>query len=409
MAVTAKAFSVMPLRPQVEIVSRRTECSKTFDLGGRRRGLDCHIGAIHYKDNYDDKFELWKDIDLTWEGNRITRAPYELTLEGNKVTVKDKKTGEVSSIELLEIGGIPIPSQAWEKSKGLAKAFDTDLEVVAGNSSVSFARILKSDKAAVEAKYRVTGNIPLRVRTSDTEGGLPVEWTIKDGILTETLKPDRPIKYPVRIDPTLEPQVGASRDDADERESTGGMNYTNPYVTNQSSPLASSRYWGGYRFVSAEFPPQGTIPDVAYLKVYIPYTDYDDAFLYLHFEELAAPAAFTSITSYNITGRDITENSVAWIANGIAAGGADWYNSPSLLTGTPNSPVEELWAAYSPTAIVVITQPTTEEAKSLFVGSWDSGAHDLGAILHLEWGEGPPPAVMPWNLAPRMAMMISSH
>jgi len=97
-----------------ELIAHRTECSKLYDLGGRRRGLDCHIGAIHYRDNYASD-EPWKEINLDWEGNRITRAPYELTLEGNKATVKDKKIGEISTIELLEIGGIPIPTQAWQK------------------------------------------------------------------------------------------------------------------------------------------------------------------------------------------------------------------------------------------------------------------------------------------------------
>ena len=192
-----------------EIISLRTENSKTYDLGKGKRQAVISIGAIHYKDNYADASEQWKDINLNWEGNRIVKTPYELTLEGNKITVRDKKSGEVSTIELLEIGGIPIPAQAWGKSKGLAKAFATDLEIVAGNTRVSFARILKSDKAPVEATYRVTGNIPLRVGARDEEGELPVEWAVKDGILTETFKPDRPIKYPVRIDPTLTIQPSA--------------------------------------------------------------------------------------------------------------------------------------------------------------------------------------------------------
>ncbi|GAI91779.1 unnamed protein product, partial [marine sediment metagenome] len=233
----------------IELINRRAESSKLFDLGGSKRGLDCYIGAIHYKDNYADKSEQWKDIDLTWEGNRITRAPYELTLEGNKVTVRDKKSGEVSTIELLEIGRIPIPAPAWKRSKGLAKAVDTDLEVVVGNGSVSFSRILESDKAPVEAKYRVTGNIPLRVKASDTEDELPVEWTIKDGILTEKLGlADRAIKYPVRVDPTLEVQVGASEDDAIEGESSGAIWLADTVIKNTSTTSASTRYWGGYRF-----------------------------------------------------------------------------------------------------------------------------------------------------------------
>jgi len=367
-----------------EVIEKRTPTSKTYYLGNSRYALDSYIGAIHYKDDYADPKEQWKDIDLTWEGNRITKAPYELTLEGNKVTVRDKKTGEISTIELLEIGGIPIPPQVWERSKGLAKAFATDLEIVVGNGSVSFARILKSDKAAVEAKYRITGNMLLRVKASDTEDELPVEWSVKDGTLTETLKPDRPIKYPVRIDPTLEVQVGADTDDAREQESTGDVEVTLTLVGNVSGTTAAERYWGGYRFVSAEFPAQGTTIDVAYLKVYVQTANADDANFNLHFEELAAPAIFTT-DAFNITGRDRTEASVAWVANGIATGGAGFYNSPSLRG--VGSPIQELFDAYSPTAMVIITRPNTNIYKAFYVYSWGYDDNTKGAILHLEWTE----------------------
>ena len=124
-----------------ELVSLRQENSKTFDLGDGKHAWEGTIGAIHYKDDYSDKSEAWKDIDLTWEGNCISKAQYELTLEGKKITVKDKKTGEVSTIELLEIGGEPVLTLAWSYSEGLARvnniAAGIDLEVVAGNTSIS--------------------------------------------------------------------------------------------------------------------------------------------------------------------------------------------------------------------------------------------------------------------------------
>lgn len=195
----------------IELTEKRQENSKTYNLGGNERQLLVSTGAIHFKDNYADLQEPWKDIDLNWEGNRITKAPYELTHEDLKLTIRDKKTGEVSTIELLEIGGIPIPAQAWERSKGLARAFATGLEIVAENSAVRYARILESDQALLEAKYKIITKIPFFVKARDKEGILPVEWSVVTEILTETLKPDRPVKYPVRIDPTW--RTGASSDD----------------------------------------------------------------------------------------------------------------------------------------------------------------------------------------------------
>ncbi|MBA7685678.1 hypothetical protein ES703_94103 [subsurface metagenome] len=242
-----------------ELTHLRTENSKTFADAGRRR-LEVHIGAPHYKDNYADKSEGWKDIDLTWEGNRITKAPYELTLEGNKAAIRNKKSGEVSTIELLEIGRIPIPPQAWELSKGLARAFDTDLEIKVENGHVRFARILKSDKAPKEAKFRVTGNF--RVFARDEEGELPVETTLKDGILTEILKPDRPIKYPVRIDPTW--QTGESTDDAMHKLVTDWWTITGALMAGGLE--THHQYGSGMRFPNVAIP-QGAPIDEAHLTL----------------------------------------------------------------------------------------------------------------------------------------------
>ncbi|GAI71480.1 unnamed protein product [marine sediment metagenome] len=73
---------------QKELIGKRTANSKTFDIGNGRRQLVVSIGDVHYKDNYADLSEKWKDIDLIWEGNRITKAPYALIHEGNKLTLK---------------------------------------------------------------------------------------------------------------------------------------------------------------------------------------------------------------------------------------------------------------------------------------------------------------------------------
>ena len=185
--------------------------------------------------------------------------------------------------------------------------------------------------------------------------------------------------YPVFIDPTLEVQVGASADDAFEIEDTGAIDLTSTIIYIWSNTTAANRYWGGFRFVSAEFPTLGTTIDVAYLKGYVQSTSYDDVNFNIHFEELAAPAAFTTDAG-NITARDRTEASVAWIADGIGAG---WKNSPSLCG--VGSPAQELFDAYSPTAIVVIVRPNADVAKQLRIFSQDQAPNNLGAILHLEW------------------------
>ncbi|GAI43319.1 unnamed protein product, partial [marine sediment metagenome] len=52
-------------------------------------------------------------------------------------------------------------------------------------SAVRFRRVLKSDKAPLEAKFKITGDTSLiTISASDEAGDIPVETSTKDGILT---------------------------------------------------------------------------------------------------------------------------------------------------------------------------------------------------------------------------------
>jgi len=249
-----------------EIVTLRQENSKTVNLLSGDRQLRISMGAIHYKDDYTSD-EQWKDIDLRWEGNKITKAPYELTLDGNKITIRDKRTGQVSTIELESIDNKAVAIPDWQLSEGEAKikdiALDTDLEIVAEFGRVRFSRILKSDRAPLTAKFRVVGDFI--IRASDSDGQLPVESSLEDGIITETLKPDRDVKYPVRIDPTY--QVGASTDDC--RRRYGSNAY---WSLTQTSQIAGSEATGDYsngggmRFTTIAIAQGATIAE-AYLTL----------------------------------------------------------------------------------------------------------------------------------------------
>ena len=200
------------------------------------------MGAIHYKDNYADKSEPWKDIDLTWEGNRITKAPYELTFEGNKITIKDKKSGEVSTIELLK-----------NKPAGLS------WKIIPEFTRVRFQHTLPSNRVPFEARFKVTGKIPFLTRAFDDEGELLLEATLKDGILTEKLSDVkdkltglvRPAKGNIRIDPTW--QVTASTDDTKRRLSDDYWSLTaNDYFVGGHSTVEQGG--SGMRFQNITIP-----------------------------------------------------------------------------------------------------------------------------------------------------------
>lgn len=340
---------------QKELIERRTANSKTFDLGKGKRCLEAHIGDIHYKDDYADVFEPWKDIDLTWEGNRINKVPYELTCEGNKLTLGNKRTGNITTIELDSIGGEKIPDVAWERSKGLARApgittiedvaLDTDLEVIAELSAVRFRRVLKSDKAPQEAKFKVTGDTSLIViRASDEDGDIPVESSLKDGILTETLKPDRPIKYPVRIDPTW--QVGADADVCHRRLNPAFWSYEATLFAAGAFDSSAFRLGSGARFTNITIP-QGTTITQAYLI-------------------LKCQTAKSGVVCKTTISAE-KEDNPATFADNAAAFDARWANRTTARVDWDNPPTWIVDNDYNSSEIKTVIQEIVDR------GGWNSG------------------------------------
>ncbi len=239
-----------------ELPEKRQENSKRFRVDSKTRQLVVSIGAVHYKDDYADQRESWKDIDLTWEGNKITKAPYELTLDGKKITIKDKKSGEVSTIELLD-----------------SKPVGLKWEIVPEHTRVSFRHTLSPDKVPFEARFKIVGNIPfLRTRALDDEGELELETSIVGGILTEKLTSIRnketgvvrPAKGQIRIDPTY--QVGTSSDDAFRRLEDDFWSLTNIYGSAGSDSAINYKNGAGMRFLNMIIP-KGSSIDTAKLTL----------------------------------------------------------------------------------------------------------------------------------------------
>lgn len=215
-----------------EIPSLRTENSKTFYAGTaiingkeypKYRAV-FHMGAIHYKDNYKNSAEAWKDINLTIVNNQITKAPYTLTInpDNYSISIYDKKTGSTANATLIGVGkdSKAVTKKNALQSKGKLSwadvATDLDLAIEADNTHIRFKRILKSNKAPTEALFAVTqsGNgiiLTSGARYPDGSGEVPVTATKGTGSLLETIDKAKITKYPVEIDPTW--QVGASTDD----------------------------------------------------------------------------------------------------------------------------------------------------------------------------------------------------
>jgi len=317
--------------PGDEIVELRQENSKTFQMEDGKRQLVVSMGAVHYKDNYTNESESWKDIDLTWNQGYVGNAPYELWLDGNLVTVKYKRTGEVTTIELIETGGIPATLTSWEQTEGIAKA--SGLEIVLGNSGFRFTRIIESDKVPTEAKYRVLGSTAgVSVHARDADGiSLEVDYTLEDGILTETLKPDQVTKYPVRIDPTW--RVGTGTDDCWRRLTVDEWHLDYNYQQAGASSATNYEYGGGMRFPNIPIPQGTTIEDGTFLTFRAAFSkDGTTVNTRISAEDVDNAVTFAdNAATFDARWANRTTAKVDWDAIPAWTGGVD-YDSPEIKT-----------------------------------------------------------------------------
>lgn len=393
-----------------EVIEKRTENSKTYYLGkvgkNDKYALDVSMGAIHYKDNYNSSTEQWKDIDLTWNNGKITKAPYELTIDGNSVTIRDKKTGSIVALTLSSIGGKSVskPSLLFSKGKATATniAVDTDLEIVADNTRVKFTRILKSDKAPVESKFGLAQvgsgiKIDYQAKDSDTNTNkkVKVNASLINGVLTETVDTIG-LTYPVRVDPTLEVIVAASNSDCwvywngvwliDVASNYAGLGYLNGGV-----------YMGGMgaRFAGVTVPNVATIT-TAYMNVTASGSlALNDVNLRIVGNDADNAAVFSTIANYqDRRGTDVggATNDNRTTAQATWDGVGAWVLGTSYLTPEFKTVVQEIvnrggWASGNAMAIFI----DDHEDRSTHVDStqrscwnWD-GSVAQAPILHIEY------------------------
>jgi hypothetical protein len=218
-----------------EVIELRTETSRTVYLGNGKYQFQTGGDIIHWKYDYKDEKEQWKETDLTFKDGRITEAPFTLEVKGLEVTMTSRKTGTIQTLTLDKIDGLTsVKSSEWVYSGNTATwkdaALDTDVVLEVLPEGFRYKRILKSDKAILQAEYLQSksvgtkDDIVVRVSARDANGvELDVAKTVTASKITESTNgkvnltkdadiiADYKVKYPIEIDPS--PLiVGASKD-----------------------------------------------------------------------------------------------------------------------------------------------------------------------------------------------------
>jgi len=329
---------------QEDVVSLRTETSKTYNLGNSRFQTVVGLESIHYKDNYSNTEEPWKDIDLTWVGNSVTQAPYIIDRSKGTYTIRNKRTDEIVSIRPLG-----------------------NANIILTNTNINFQW---STLLTNTASFEIMGDVDMvSFFAYDSEGSkVALDVTKSGDIYTEKAS-----KGAILADPTVTVQIEANTDDAIQRESDGEMFLNISASTWRASANPTYRYWGGDRWVIS-IPQFSTINSANYTG-YCNSDSNDSANFNMHFQMAASTVTFNA-TAFNLTDRDRTTASVSWVASDLGIG---WHESSDLTI-----PMQELVSAYDVTSIVMIARPNTDFSTNM---SWCSHDGDpaLAAKLFIDY------------------------
>ena len=366
--------------PGDELTAERTETAKKYSMGGNSFAVDAYVGPIHYKDNYADSSGPWKDIDLAFDNGRITKAPYNLSVNTNDMSfaVADKKTGQTASVKLTRVGGTVAKDMAASNvtiSVGRIQwdnvTSDLDLAISAYNSRVSFDWVVKSEDAPHEVEFEIhDGGLPVQYRGLDADGKAVEVLSTKAGDrVTERI--EKGGKYPKTINPTIDLSIASSYDDG----CVNGSGYypadSETGVGNESSfPLNS---W--YRFTGLTIPLGATITSNSYLRLFA-VMGYVPVSSRLFFDDQLSPSYPGSAADYE--SRAATTSYTDWQIS--TWGMMTWRNSPSL-----QSALQELVTSYGQLTTVQVLHKDNGSSGDhrVYAMSYDVGG--FSPRLHVEY------------------------
>jgi len=369
-----------------DLISARTENSRTVLMSKNKYSVEYSLYPMFYKDNYNDDKELWKEIDLTPVRISDTeivvkKAPYELNIDGFKVTVMDKKTGAITILRLTEIGGfkVNLNSSSLIFSKGKAVAADiapeVDLEISWNSSKIKYTRILKSEKASTMARFDFVqlGKYSSVISWAEDKVGknIGVRSEIKENVLEENIEMLSDVVYPIRADPVVSVSTGASTDDCYVYTNPTGIDLTQIYtIVGLGTPSLPSSYSSGFRFLNVTVPPNAII-SAAYMTI-TAYSELSTTTMLTSISAEQSTTAATFSTYSDYVGRTHTTASIAWNFSDAWTAGST-YNTVDF-----SSVISELISDYQGLAnaniVIFIANNGSGSNQTRYIDSYDNGS-----------------------------------
>lgn len=349
-----------------EVISSRTENTKFFSNGNKKAILSS-IVPIHYKNNYSDKKEDWKEINLSWNGYVLDKAPYILEKLGNEYKITDKKSGDWLTISVDKIGTID--------------STINDLELELFNTGFKLNRTINSVlDVKRNASFNITTNgdssINVFASAIDNNGDIvDIDYSIKDGKLIETISDEALIgkQFPIIINPIVDIDVSSTLEDMHEYDSVVYDNSDYVYCYSSASVLSMA----GLGYELGATPSIGSTIDTVIWTVYAPDASRLEMDVNVHFELIQTPSALQEINN-NISNRSLTTSYVHWDET---FGGVGIKTSPELKV-----PFQELINTYSVSSVMLIADDTDAGTSCRISSSERSGGSEVSS-LYIAWTE----------------------
>jgi len=263
------------------------------------------------------------------------------------------------------------------KSSGVAEWIDT------GSGYQQWDRSTKTNTVN-RVEYRTSGGAVL------WQFGLPIAWDSNRNVVTGIMQFRRQganryctvrvpktwldtATFPIRLDPTIDAQVGASLDDC----GRAGAAFNNTGIANEYGNNGGNVSEGAHRWTGISGLSGATI-DVSWISLYYDGGFAGSALLKVRAENAAAPAQITTYDDF--IGRALTTAGVDWDGTWTTD---IWNQSPSL-----NPVFQELANSLNPTVIQVFvkddgsTSGNYNKAYTYDIGAWG------GANLHIDYTAG---------------------
>ena len=263
-----------PKKNETELVNERTETFKKFSLGNGQFRVAGQVGAIHYKEDYSNDRETFKEIDLTpvdmGDHLLVDKVPTIIKIYKDKVgyEIESRRTGSKWSVELAD-------TKPDEK--------DVEFEVIPGIGGVRLWKHIKTATAPTKFKWKITELVkaipslklreePESIDNANEKVELLTNKTLIDsksfyweeevkGLVNKT----KQIQYPLHIDTDMiEEQVAASLDDATVDHWASSFNLTATYASMGNGGSGGVDMW--MRFTGIPLPNAPTSVDSASLS-----------------------------------------------------------------------------------------------------------------------------------------------